>query len=1183
VNASPDVRTTRAGGSIGSASFLGLVFTQFLGAFNDNMFRWLAVPIGQRTMDATQALTLGGVLFTLPYLLLAPLSGSLADRYSKRTVIVLCKVAEIVLMTLGVIAILTSNLPFLFAVVFLTGAQAALFAPAKFGSLPEMLEPEELSKGNGVMGLATVVASALGTVAGFQVYGAISPDLDRGAVAGDLWLPAAALIGVAVLGTMTSLLVRTPAAASPARPLAWNPVSETWPALKLLGRDIRLLRTALGIGFFWMLASLAQLNIDPFGKEGLNLPTEQVGILMAVLVAGLGAGSVLAGIWSQGKVELGIVPLGAIGISLSAFAVFLASLFVDTAPNAELVSRPAFYVCCFALFGLGASAGLFDIPLEAYLQHKSDDATRGTILAGSNFVSFALILLSCVVFEILHGVLQLEAATIFMIAGLGTVPIIFYVVKLLPEVTARFLFWLASKLAYRMTIVGRENIPERGGALLVANHVSWIDGILVLVSSSRFVRFLVYADYANAPALKWLGDVMRVIPIKAAEGPRAIVKALNSAKEAVKNGEVVCIFAEGQLTRTGQLQPFQRGLMKIVEGTSAPIIPTYLHGLWGSIFSFKWGKFFWKKPSMWRYPVSIHFGKPLNEPDDVNVVRRAVEQLGVEANEMAKERELVPVRQFIRQCRRSARRFKAADSSGAELAGGRLLAGAFAFVRVLRRAVLAEDEPRVGLLLPPSVGGCIANMSVALLRRTSVNLNYTLTDGQINYCVKKAGIRHVLTSRKFLEKRPLALEGAQFVFLEDLKEKVTGLDKAWAAAAAYALPIWFLERRLGLNAIKPEDELTIIFTSGSTGEPKGVVLTQSNIGSNVQAVDHLLQLKPTDVLLGILPFFHSFGYTATLWLPMCFDAGAAFHFNPLDAKTVGKLAEKYKITLILTAPTFLRTYMRRCEKQQFAHLDLVVVGAEKMPLDLAEEFHAKFGVTPSEGYGTTELSPVAAVNIPDHRSLDVNQKGTKLGTVGRVIPGCTARVVNPETFADLGNNQEGLLLIKGPNVMKGYLDEPAKTAAVVRDGWYVTGDFGLIDDEGFIKITGRQSRFSKIGGEMVPHIQIEESLERIVEPTDSEDAELRITVTAVPDPTRGERLIVLHKPLQKTPAEIIKELSATGVPNLWLPAADSFYEVEQIPLLGTGKLDLRGIKELALELTQGGTRKTVSERAVPVS
>jgi acyl-[acyl-carrier-protein]-phospholipid O-acyltransferase / long-chain-fatty-acid--[acyl-carrier-protein] ligase len=423
------------------------------------------------------------------------------------------------------------------------------------------------------------------------------------------------------------------------------------------------------------------------------------------------------------------------------------------------------------------------------------------------------------------------------------------------------------------------------------------------------------------------------------------------------------------------------------------------------------------------------------------------------------------------------------------------------------------------------------------------------------------------------------IEGAELVFLEDLKEQVTGRDKALSLAEAMLMPAPLLERKLGLHNIDPGDLCTLIFTSGSTGEPKGVMLSHHNILSNIDAVDQLLTLTPEDGMLGVLPFFHCFGYTATLWLPLCFAPSAVYHFNPLDAKTVGKLAEKYKLTILMTTPTFLRTWMKRCTKEQFAHIDLVVTGAEKLPLDLARQFEEKFGVVPTEGYGTTEMSPVAAVNVPPTRSHDKTQRASKLGTVGRVLPGCSAKVVHPETFEDIGLNTEGLLMIKGPNIMCGYLDQPEKTAAVVRDGWYNTGDFAKLDEEGFIEITGRQSRFSKIGGEMVPHIKVEEELIRCLEELEAElpaastngdaqdeedKAELRIAVTSVPDERKGERLVVLHKPLPVSVDAILKRMGNSGLPNLWLPGADSFLQVEEIPLLGTGKLDLRGVQDVAL-------------------
>lgn len=603
--------------------------------------------------------------------------------------------------------------------------------------------------------------------------------------------------------------------------------------------------------------------------------------------------------------------------------------------------------------------------------------------------------------------------------------------------------------------------------------------------------------------------------------------------------------------------------MRILSGTDAPVIPVYLDGLWGSIFSFRGGRFLWKMPRRWPYPVSILFGPPIVAPEGSGEVRQAVQQLGVEAMQYRKGREKLPPRLFLRQCRRSLFRPKFADSSGLQLTGGKALAGTLALRRVLEREVLSPDEKLVGVLLPPSVGGVLVNAALTVAGRVPVNLNYTLSNEDLQHCVDAARLKHVLTSRRFLEKKPVELD-VPMVFLEDVKERVTRADKALAAVAAYATPLPLLERLLGVRRIRPDDLMTIIFTSGSTGEPKGVMLSQHNILSNIDAVDQLFHLTDKDVLLGVLPFFHSFGFTATLWLALCFDPKGVYHFNPLDGRAIGKLAAENGVTILMSAPTFLRTYLKRCDKEQFSRLDLVITGAEKLPRDLAQEFHDKFGVMPAEGYGCTELSPVAAVNVPDHRSENVEQIGTKLGTVGRPIPGVAAKAIDPETGADLGLNAEGLLLIKGPNVMQGYLNHPEKTAAVIQDGWYNTGDMARIHEDGFIEITGRMSRFSKIGGEMVPHIRIEEALARIVDTPDSDEG-LRVAVTSVPDLRKGERLVVLHRPLPMPVDLVLGKLCEQGLPNLWIPDADSFVEVEQIPILGTGKLDLKALKQLALE------------------
>ncbi|HBL47946.1 MAG TPA: acyl-[ACP]--phospholipid O-acyltransferase, partial [Planctomycetaceae bacterium] len=503
-------------------------------------------------------------------------------------------------------------------------------------------------------------------------------------------------------------------------------------------------------------------------------------------------------------------------------------------------------------------------------------------------------------------------------------------------------------------------------------------------------------------------------------------------------------------------------------------------------------------------------------------------------------------------------------STGVELTGGKLLTGSLMMRRLLNRYVLKQEENMVGVLLPPSVGGCAVNASLAISGRVPINLNYTLSDSDINYCIKEAGIKTVLTSSKFLEKRPIEME-ANVVLVDEIKLIASLLDKLVSLFMAYIMPAWLIERFIGLHKVSSDDLSTVIFTSGSTGRPKGVMLTHHNIISNINSADDLLQLAPSDCILGILPFFHSFGYTIALWMPFARNMRSCFHFNPTDARTVGKMIEKYKVTLFTSTPTFLRHYLKRCTREQFQSLDIVITGAEKLPQSLAKEFEEKFGIFPTEGYGTTELSPVAAVNVPPTRQLDPTEVSAKPGTVGRPIPCVMAKTVHPETREDLPDGEEGLLFIKGPNVMKGYLNNPEKTAEVIIDGWYNTGDIAIIDAEGFITITGRQTRFSKIGGEMVPHLRIEELIIDIVNNPEEDEPEVQVAVTSVPDPKKGERLIVLHKRLQISVDEILKRLASENLPNLWMPSSDSFLEVETIPLLGTGKLDLAKIKQVACE------------------
>ena len=521
--------------------------------------------------------------------------------------------------------------------------------------------------------------------------------------------------------------------------------------------------------------------------------------------------------------------------------------------------------------------------------------------------------------------------------------------------------------------------------------------------------------------------------------------------------------------------------------------------------------------------------------------------------------DLVLPSRFLRICRRNMRRTKVAESSGQELTGAGLLTGTLALRRLLRRSVLARDEQCVGVLLPPGLGSVLSNATLTLDRRIAVNLNYTLNSEVLNTSIAQCGIRHVLTSKRLLERFPLKLE-AELVYVEDLKRQVTWADKLAATATAWLLPVAWLERLLGLAALRPDDVATVIFTSGSTGTPKGVMLTHRNIGSNLEGLRNLIGLKPEDILLGVLPLFHSFGYTVTLWTALALDPMVVYHYTPLEARQIGALCKKHQCTILIAPPTFLRNYLRRCEPEDLRSLNVVFAGAEKLPPDLAAAFAEKFGVLPVEGYGTTELSPVVSGNRAPSRDDTPGKVGNRIGTVGPPLPGIEAKVIDLSSGGDLPRGEQGMLLIRGPNVMKGYLNRPDLTAEVMRDGWYVTGDLATIDADNFIRITGRISRFSKIGGEMVPHLRVEAEIRELLE---LDEHDIHLAVTALPDETRGERLVVLHTGLCRPPAEICRAMIAQGMPPLWIPSPDSFRQIEAIPLLGTGKLDLGRLKEIA--------------------
>jgi acyl-[acyl-carrier-protein]-phospholipid O-acyltransferase/long-chain-fatty-acid--[acyl-carrier-protein] ligase len=741
-------------------------------------------------------------------------------------------------------------------------------------------------------------------------------------------------------------------------------------------------------------------------------------------------------------------------------------------------------------------------------------------------------------------------------------------VWLWPMAFVRALLWVLTHTVYRVRLVGLENVPKTGGALLVCNHLSYIDWLLLLAAQPRFIRFLIYAPYANLWGFRHLLRWAKVIPIDGAGGPRAIVRALRSASDSLAAGELVCIFAEGTISRTGFLLPFHRGFEQILKRAPAPIIPVCLDQVWGSIFSYAGNKFFRKLPRHIPYPVSVTFGPPMPAASSAATVRLAIQKLSADSA-VRRSGELMPVhRRFVRMAARHPFRPCLFDMLRPEgVSYGKALAGAVCFARWLR-PVLGQ-EAMVGLWLPPGVGAVFANAAIALLRKTAVNLNYTAGTGNVRSAIRQCGIKHVLTARKFTGRVELDPgPGVELIYLEDVATQIGKGERLRAFLAVVLLPGLVLERLLGLHRHNLDDVATVIFSSGSTGEPKGVVLTHRNIAANAVSVVQAVQLRPADRLLGILPFFHSFGYTVTLWTALQMGASLVYFPDPRAAKEIGELCKKYRCNLFVSTATFLRFCQKRCQTDEFATLRLLICGAEKLPQALAQEFDEKFGVLPLEGYGCTELAPVTSTNLPDRVIDGVRYVLNKPGSIGQPIPGVAVKVVNPENYdEELSPGREGLLLVHGANVMSGYLGRDDLTRAVVLDGpWYVTGDMARIDEDGFIFLTGRLSRFAKVGGEMVPLEKVEEELQTLVG-----TCERVLAVTCVPDESRGERLVVLYTTLHdQEPRALSRGLMGRGLPNLWVPGERDFYKVPELPVLGSGKLDLKRVKEMAQEVVSGG-------------
>jgi acyl-[acyl-carrier-protein]-phospholipid O-acyltransferase / long-chain-fatty-acid--[acyl-carrier-protein] ligase len=752
VETASDAATESAKGAVPKAwrrGFWSLVITQFQGAFNENGLKNLVVflflGMAMQQPDRDRLVFIVGMLFSVPFILFSMTGGFLADRYSKRTVTIGTKFLEMGVMGLAIAGLGWQNLHLEMAAVFLASTQAALFGPSKYGLLPELLPESLLSWGNGVLELGTFLAVIAGGVSGAFLADFFESHQEWSGVI---------FLGLSGVGLIFSLGIGKVPAADPAKKFRANPIGDLWEQGRLIRKDRVLWLAVLGNTYFWFLGALLTANIVFYGSDVLHISSTRTGILQAAVAIGIGLGSLTAGYLSSGKVEYGLIPLGSVGMTV--FGILLSG------------ANLSFTHVLVLLSALGFAAGFFAVPVNALIQHRPDEKDKGGVIAAAHLLSFVGIGGAAGIYYVFQHYTHLSPPNIFLCASLMTVAATVYVLYLLPDALLRLLLWIATHTLYRIHLQGRDNVPAKGGALLVPNHVSMVDAVLLIASIDRPIRFLMFKGSYDHRLVKPFAKIMGVIPISSQPRPREMIQSLRTATQALKDGEVVCIFPEGQMTRIGQMLPFRRGMERIVKGVDVPIIPVNLGGVWGSIFSFERGKFLWKVPRRIPYPVTVTFGRPMPATTGAQEVRQAVQELSAEAYQFRKRYMRTLHRSFVQTARRHPFRFAMADGRTPKVTFGKALTGTIFLARRLRP--VWRDQKMVGILLPPSVPGALINLAALMMGKVPVNLNYTASNEILASCARQCELKTVITSKAFLERVHLEVPG-QAVLLEDLAAK----------------------------------------------------------------------------------------------------------------------------------------------------------------------------------------------------------------------------------------------------------------------------------------------------------------------------------------------------------------------------------------------------------------------------